>query len=659
MGKTASGFAQDYIMLIRLHEQIENTAHHKLWWEVDGHQTLTPGAQPKGTVITLCLELDRAWGAAAVVCRLTPDGGDERDTPLHLVKTENGVDFYTLALDTEELCGNNESGLFYYELLLVRGWDTLFSSTLNNVDLTFERESGSRFRLLVYKKDFSTPSWFAGGVMYHIFLDRFCQGKGKTQLHADAIVNPDWQNGIPQYPRKNGDPIPNNVFFGGNLWGVIEKLDYLASLGVTVLYLSPIFKAYSNHRYDTGDYEVIDEFLGGEDAFDALIKEAHKRGMRIILDGVFNHTGDDSRYFNRRGNYSEVGAYQSTESPYAKWYHFRAFPNDYECWWNIEILPRLNHENQDCRHYFTGDNGVIAQWTSRGVDGWRLDVADELSDAFLDELRHVVKKNTEDEGLIIGEVWENAVDKIAYGNRRRYLSGEQLDSVMNYPFRNAVLAFVRDGDAETFYHILTEIYASYPKTVSHSLMNLLGTHDTARILTLLGDGGKGECLPNDTLAHLTLTQAERENALTLLKMASVLQFCAFGVPSVYYGDEAGVEGYGDPFCRKPFPWGREEESLLSHYRALGKLRKEHSALTDGDFRFVEHGETSFVFERANAKERILVFANMGDAKTFAIPKGCTNALTGEKLAGTLTLERAEWAILLVQEPICAKMIGKM
>ena len=648
MGETASGFPQDYTMLIRLHEQIENTARAHLWWEVDGHKTLTPGAQPKGTVIKLCLALDRAWGAAAVVCRIAPDGGEEKDIPLHLEKTENGVDFYTLALDTEELCASSESGLFYYELLLVRGWDTLFSSTPNNVDLTFERESGSRFRLLVYKKDFSTPAWFAGGVMYHIFLDRFCRGEGATQLHADATVNSDWQNGIPQYPRKNGDPIANNVFFGGNLWGVIEKLDYLESLGVTVLYLSPIFKAYSNHRYDTGDYEVIDEFLGGGEAFDALVKEAHKRGMRIILDGVFNHTGDDSRYFNRRGNYSEVGAYQSQESPYAKWYHFRSFPNDYECWWNIEILPRLNHQNEECRHYFTGEDGIIAKWTDRGVDGWRLDVADELSDEFLDELRHVVKKNTKNEGLIIGEVWENAADKIAYGNRRRYLSGEQLDSVMNYPFRNAILAFVRDGDAETFYHILTEIYASYPKTVSHSLMNLLGTHDTARILTLLGDGGKGECLPNDTLAHLTLAREERENALMLLKMASVLQFCAFGVPSVYYGDEAGIEGYGDPFCRKPFPWGREEQSLLSHYRALGKLRAEHSALADGDFRFVEHDKTSFVFERANAKERILVFANMGDAKTFAIPKGCTNALTGEKLANTLTLERAEWTILLVK-----------
>ena len=647
MGKTASGFPHETVnMLIRLHETIENTVHTHLWWEVDGHKTTTPGAIPKGAKLSLCLELDRAWGAAAVVCRIAPDGEAERDIPLTFVKTQNGVDFYTLVLDTEVLCKNAESGLFYYELLLVRGWDTLFSHTPNNIDLAFERESGNRFRLLVYQKDFSTPSWFAGGVMYHIFLDRFCKGEGEVTPNRDAVINPDWVNGIPQYAKNNGDELSNNVFFGGNLWGVVEKLDYLASLGVTVLYLSPVFKAYSNHRYDTGDYEKIDDFLGGEEAFDTLIREAHARGMKIVLDGVFNHTGDDSRYFNRRGTYNTVGAYQSQSSQYAKWYHFRAFPEDYECWWGIKILPRLNHQNEECRHYFTGKDGIIAKWTERGVDGWRLDVADELSDEFLDELRHVVKKNTQNDGLILGEVWENAVDKVAYGNRRRYLSGGQLDSVMNYPFRNAVLAFLRDGDAETFYHILTEIYASYPRTVSHSLMNLLGTHDTARILTLLGDDGKGEFLPNNTLAHLSLTAEERENALTLLKLASALQFTVFGVPSVYYGDEAGVEGYGDPFCRRPFPWGREDADLLSHYRALGKLRREHPALTDGDFRFLEHNATSFVFERQGKGERILVLANMGDARTFSVPAHSINALTGEAVGNALTLDRAEWAILL-------------
>ena len=638
----------DLKMLIKLHDNIEKNAPPHLWWEVDGHKTATPGAQPKGAVLKLCLELPRVWGAAAVVCRISPDGGEYRDIPMALVKTQNGIDFYTLSLNTATLCGGAEYGLFYYELLLVRGWDTLFSHTPNNVDLTFARESGSHFRLLVYKKELSAPSWFAGGTMYHIFLDRFCRGEGSVTPNYDAVINPDWANGIPQYARRNGDALSNNVFFGGNLWGVIEKLDYLESLGVTVLYLSPVFEAYSNHRYDTGDYEKIDAFLGGEEAFDALIREAHARGMKIILDGVFNHTGDDSRYFNRKGTYKTEGAYQSPDSPWAGWYRFRNFPEDYECWWGIKILPRLDHTNEECRHYFTGDDGIVSKWTARGVDGWRLDVADELSDEFLDEMRHVVKKNTAKEGLIIGEVWENAVDKSAYGSRRRYLSGDQLDSVMNYPFRNAILALLQNGDAETFYHILTEIYASYPRAVSHSLMNLLGTHDTARILTVLGDEGRAEGLPNDTLAHLTLTQEERKNAIARLKLASVLQFTTFGVPSVYYGDEAGIEGYGDPFCRKPFPWGREDAELLSHYRALGKLRGEHPVLKRGEFRFLEHDATSFAFERAGEGERILVLANVGEAKTFTVPKGSVNALTGEALGTSLKLAHAEWAILSVK-----------
>ena len=650
MGKTASVFPTMTVkMLIQLHSNIENNTPPRLSWEVNGQKTATPGAQPKGTKLTLCFEIDRAWGAAAVVCRIAPDGRGDTDIPLTFVKTQNGVDFYTLVLDTAELCQDAPCGLFYYELLLVRGYDTLFSYTPNNVDITFERESGGRFRLLVYQNDFSTPSWFAGGTMYHIFLDRFCCGKGEVSPNREAVINPDWANGIPQYARNPGDPLSNNVFFGGNLWGVIEKLDYLQSLGVTVLYLSPVFEAYSNHRYDTGDYEKIDAFLGGEQAFDTLIREAHARGMKVILDGVFNHTGDDSRYFNRRGSYQVEGAYQSQHSRYAKWYHFRDFPNSYECWWNIEILPRLNHENEDCRRYFTGEDGILAQWSRKGVDGWRLDVADELSDDFLDELRETVKKNTQGEGIVIGEVWENAVDKVAYGNRRRYLSGKQLDSVMNYPFRNAILAFLTFGDAEMFYHILTEIYASYPPQVSHSLMNLLGTHDTARILTLLGDEGKGEFLPNDTLAHMTLTKEERANAVALLKLASVLQFTVFGVPSVYYGDEAGIEGYGDPFCRRPFPWGREDAELLAHYQSLGKLRREHPVLAHGDFRFLECGAHHFAFERADGEERIVVLANMGEAHTFTLSGNYTNALTGKAVAKHLTLARGEWAVLIVKE----------
>ena len=632
-------------MLIHLHDEIENGQAVTLQKRVNGVDATLLGAVEWGTVLSFSLTVPRRMGAAAVVLRIAPDGGETKDLPLAFSGCSGSVDTYTLDLDTAELCGARGSGLFYYEFLLVRGWDTLFSQTVNNADITFDTESRDKFRLLVYEKGYDTPTWFRGATMYHIFLDRFFCGEGETDLHGDAQINPDWHHGIPQYARKNGDALANNVFFGGNLWGVAQKLDYLASLGVTVLYLSPVFKAYSNHRYDTGDYERIDSILGGEEAFDHLIKEAHARGMRVILDGVFNHTGDDSRYFNRRGSYEEVGAYQSPSSPYFNWFSFRSYPDSYDCWWNIEILPRLNHANEDCRHYFTAPGGIVERWLKRGADGWRLDVADELSDDFLDEMRQTAKATTDGEALIIGEVWENAADKIAYGKRRRYFGGRQLDSVMNYPFRNAALALIKDGDAETFYHILTEIYASYPRAVCHSLMNLLGTHDTERILTVLGDNGAGEALCNDELAYLRLTPEAKKEAIERLKLAAALQFTVFGVPSVYYGDEAGLEGYHDPFCRMPFPWGEENEGLQAHYRALGKLRRTHPCLAMGEFRFLEHGADYVAYERTRDGDRLIVLVSMGEAHTFSLGRRYKNALSGEMLPTKITLRRGEYVIL--------------
>ncbi len=601
-------------MLPKHHTALEAGTKIEIRKTCNGEDVTGLGAFEKGNVLVLEARVPRRMGISAVVLRIAPDGGEDRDLPFAFCERRGGDDFYALELSTSALCGKDPHGLFYYEYLFLRGEDTLFSGSVNNVDFTLSERSDVRFRLLVTVKGFRTPAWFAGGVMYHVFLDRFCRGAGHAELRRGAVIDGDWESGIPQYPEQVGDPLANNVFFGGNLWGVAEQLDYLQGLGVTVLYLSPIFEAASNHRYDTADYERIDALLGGEEAFDHLIREAHARGIRVILDGVFNHTGDDSRYFNRRGNYPTVGAYQSEESPYADWFSFKSFPDDYESWWGIEIMPRLNHADRACRRYFTGPDGIAAKWLRRGADGWRLDVADELSDAFLDEFHDTVKRETGGEGLLIGEVWENAADKIAYGKRRRYFRGEQLDSVMNYPFRNAVLALLLDRDAETFYNVLTEIYASYPVTVSHSLMNLLGTHDTERILTVLGDPSRGEGLSNRALAEKRLAPADRARAIEQLKLASVLQFTVYGVPSVYYGDEAGVEGYHDPFCRLPYPWGREDADLQAHYRMLGDLRRRHPALAVGAFRFLWHDARAFVFERADqtSGDRVLVTVNLHD-----------------------------------------------
>ncbi len=581
--------------------------------------------------VEFTLRVPAALGAAGAVLRIAPDGGEDHDLPFLFVTSALGWDTYSLPLSLPEWCGAQGFGLFYYEILFLRGNDTLFSLTRDNVTFTLSPASGGRFRLLVSENGFSAPAWFAGGTMYHIFVDRFAPGKG--EMRAGAYYHKHWDEEIEQFGAYPGAPVKNDEFFGGTLWGVLEKLDYLASLGVTVLYLSPVFRAASNHKYDTGDYEEVDAQFGGEAALRALIEGCRARGMRVILDGVFNHTGDDSKYFNRRGTYPTTGAYQSTQSPYFHWYIFRHFPDDYESWWGVDILPKLNLAMPDVREYFTGEGGIVEKYLKMGVSGWRLDVADELPDAFLDALRARAKKATGGEGLLLGEVWENAADKISYGHRRRYFAGRQLDSVMNYPLRTALIAFARDGNAGALARTLTELWGSYPETVCHSLMNILSTHDTERILTVLG-GKPDTGIPNATLREMRMDEGERETAAARLVLASVVQFTVFGVPSVFYGDEAGLEGYHDPFCRRPFPWGREDKALLSHYRQLGAIRRENPALATGDFEILDTTDHAILYRRRGAGQALLIAANGGEQPfSFPLPTGAAELLTGSTHRG--------------------------
>ncbi len=601
------------------------------------------GAFACGEILRLVVTCPRMLGVTAVVLRLWRDGDGEGDTPFEFAASNplTLTDRFELSLDTAALCGGDGCGLFYYRLLLVRHGDTLFSDSRNNVDFDLVPHGGSPFRLLVHERDYAPPAWFGEGVMYHVFVDRFCRGEGPVNPRTGSRapeIDPDWEGGIPQYAPYPGAPITNHVHFGGNLWGVAEKLDYLQSLGVKVLYLSPIFEAYSNHKYDTGDYLKVDGGFGGDAAFEHLLAKASERGIRVILDGVFNHTGDDSVYFDRYGTYRSVGAMECWDSPYRNWFCFRSYPDEYESWWGIDILPKLNHTYEPCRRFFTGEAGVCAHYIQKGISGWRLDVADELSDDFLDELRASVKAASSGEAVIIGEVWENAADKVAYGFRRRYLQGKQLDSVMNYPVRSGILAFVRGGDAPFLYDVLTELYASYPRGVSDALMNLVGTHDTERILTVLGSTDADYDRSNDELAAARLTPGARTAAITRLKLASTLQFTVFGIPSVYYGDEVGMEGYRDPFCRRPFPWHELEEEgragLLEHYRTLGELRAS-PALHGGDFRFLDHGEHHLVYERvaSDGSERLVVIAHRPVAPDAALTLeiGDLGDLMGEPL----------------------------
>lgn len=613
---------------------------------VQGEDASVLGAFSFGTEIVFSLQVARALGSRAVVLRLFPDDlpcdcsegeataplADDNqapyiDYPLTFVTTAKGNDEYTLTLKTQSLCHDRQWGLFYYEFLFLRGTDTLFTDSVNNVDFTLSRESASRFRLLIYEPDFKTPLWFRGGVMYHIFVDRFCRGKGPVTLRQGSVWDPDWDGGHVQYNEYPGAPLANNQFFGGNLWGIIEQLDALQLRGVTTLYLSPIFDAASNHKYDTGDYETVDPFFGGEAALSRLLTESARRGMHVILDGVFNHTGDDSRYFNRYGHYPDLGAYQSPASPYANWYTFLQYPDRYDCWWDVPILPRLNGNNPEVRDYFASEPGIAPTRIRQGISGWRLDVADELSNEFLDQFRQATHRAgalREEQPLIIGEVWENAADKIAYGKRRRYFSGRQLDSVMNYPLRHALIAFVKEGDATRLYDTLVELYSSYPTQVCHCLMNLLGTHDTERILTVLGDPNIDDDRTNEQLADAHLDRTQYRTAVRRVKLAAAVLYTVYGVPSVFYGDDVGMQGHRDPFCRRPYPWGHEDLDLLAYFTCLGQLRAAHSVFADGAFRVLAHTPHALVYERKNASERLIIAANAGSEAydpSLWIPKG--------------------------------------
>ena len=575
----------------------------------NGQDLSAHGAFPCGQKLVFELEIPRRSGIVSAEMALCRDGDDVKYTSLSYCGTNLGIDTYSLELDTEQLCGDTGCGLFGYNFRLSRGTQVIFGNARDNSKIALSHTDGEKFRLLICRADFEAPKWTRGGIMYHIFVDRFNRGSFKAPQRSDAVINPDWENGIPQFAEYPGAFVSNNEFFGGSLDGISEKLDYLKSLGVSIIYLSPIFKAYSNHRYDTGDYSQVDEMLGGDEALERLIKKAKRYGMKIILDGVFNHTGDDSKYFNKYGKYDSLGAYQSPDSPYRNWYFFGE-NGSYDSWWGIPIMPKLNTKNPQCRDYLLSQ--VISKYTKMGIGGWRLDVADELGDEFLDDLRRQVKEDSSGEGFIIGEVWENAADKVAYGYRRRYFQGDQLDSVMNYPFKNAVIGYLMTGNAEQLRSTLVSIYASYPKSVCDSLMNILGTHDTERILTVLGGENKFD-LPNRELALTRLAPENRERAIKLLMLASTIQYTVYGFPSVFYGDEAGMEGYGDPFCRRPFPWGREDKRLTDHYKNLGRIRSKLKPLTNGKFKIL-HSEGAFIsYMRENEHGSVAVAVNAGSA----------------------------------------------
>ena len=480
------------------------------------------------------------------------------------------------------------------------------------------------FQLLIYEKRKKYPKFMHGAVMYQIFPDRFCRG-GNASPRSDAVVQHEGE--VPIFSER-GKSLKNNNFFCGDLAGIKKKLGYLSSLGVSVIYLNPIFEAYSNHRYDTGDYMKVDELLGGEKALTDLIKAARRRGIRIILDGVFNHTGDNSVYFNKYGKYGEGGAYRSKTSPYFKWYNFRKYPDEYEAWWGIRILPRVNCDEPSYREFICGKDGVVRKYLKLGAAGWRLDVADELSDDFLKVLKASAVAQKKD-AYVLGEVWEDASLKTAYGVRRRYFFGDELDGVMNYPCRTAIIKYLRDGDYKLFLNTLDGIYGNYPPENANLLMNILGTHDTERILTALaGEAPDGKSMAE--LSKTVLSEKAYAKGKKLLKMAYVILSTIPGVPCIYYGDEAGMQGYGDPLCRAFYPWGKEDVELLDFFRTVSKARRREKILKTGriSVRFADRDVACY--ERTLKGKTLVVVANRSEKTYEFVSGGATEMITKKR-----------------------------
>ena len=571
---------------------------------------------PFGTLVpdqlcTLHIHIPSSVQTTAVTCILKYEHGEvAQREPLTYKMKKGAYDIFQGKFSIPQ------AGLYFYYFRIetrTGGFDLFKVGDDTNM------EAGDLWQVSCVPADFKTPDWAKGATIYQVLPDRF-HSAGKVNLAGKLgpfTLHRDWYEDVDWRPTPEG-LVLNNDFYGGNFRGIAEKMDYIASLGTTILYLNPISNSFSSHRYDTGDYKTPDPMLGTMEDFKTMVKAAHDRGIKVILDGVYSHTGSDSLYFNKNGSFPEKGAYQSQQSPYSSWYTFYNWPNSYNSWWNFDTLPTVNKMDPEfIKFIITDEDSVIAHWLKAGADGFRLDVADELPDEFLKLLYDRVKEINPD-AYVLGEVWEDASNKTAYGRRRRYFTNAELDSVMNYPFRTAVINFMRGFDSgRGLKETVMSIVENYPQEVWQCNMNLLGTHDTPRILTALVDDFDGS---REEKARRRLSRHQMDVAVDRLLMASFLQYTLPGSPSLYYGDEALMEGYKDPFNRRTYPWGREDWQILNHFKRLGRLRKEQEALRLGDIQFFEAGDKHIGFTRSCNGKTLRVYANRsGDP--WEIPSG--------------------------------------
>ncbi|MDR1669027.1 MAG: glycoside hydrolase family 13 protein [Oscillospiraceae bacterium] len=575
------------------------------------------GAVRAGEAVTFTLTPLRALAWSGVtLCVSDEFGGKYTEYPLRWRGLRRDCDLYEVTLDTAELLG---PVWYWFRFALAGGGSGIYDNPGTKDDGEGEVSSGGEARAWQQTVTLAgaeePPDWFGRGVTYHIFPDRFRKGGANTpplaSMPGERVLHKNWGDCPDFLPDANGE-VRNRDFYGGNIAGVLEKLPYLRSLGVNTVYFSPVFEAASNHRYDTACYTRIDPLFGTEEEFSLLCAKARELGIRIILDGVFNHTGYNSEYFNGAGFYGTVGAKQSKASPYYRWYNFSHWPDEYEAWWGVYTLPQVNEADPEYIDFIVrGKDSVVRRWLRAGAGGWRLDVADELPDSFIAALRDASREEKPD-AVIIGEVWEDASNKVAYGVRRQYLLGRELDGVMNYPLRNCLIGYILGGDAAHFKRDMETLREHYPRGAYQSLMNALGTHDTPRILTVLGATPEEWSQTKEERAETFLPPERRELAIRRLMVASALLYTFPGSPCVLYGDEAGLEGFEDPFNRRGYPWGSEEKRLLRWYAALGALRGASEALQAGEIQYITADRGILAYERIYKNERVLICANRGD-----------------------------------------------
>ncbi len=566
------------------------------------------GAAVVDEPITLTLRFTRPQNPSEVFVVLTKDGENPVRYAMNLVTDEDNEYTYSLTIKV------TSAGVYYYHFD-IQNEEQLYRVG-SDVDLNALLGKGGDWQLTVVADGYA-PTAFDGGVMYEIMPDRFFIGGERNRTKAYANYREDW-GGIPEYRADENGKVENIDFFGGNLKGIAKKLTYLKNLGVTCIYLTPIFEAHSNHKYDVGNYMCVDSDFGTIDDLKDLIKKANKRNIKIIVDGVFSHTGDDSIYFNRAGTYDSIGACQSVKSPYYGWYKFTDWPTNYDCRYNIDIMPSTDAGNVFFDEFITGHEGVIRTYTRLGIAGWKLDVCEQLPDAFIEHAVAAARRENGD-ALVYGEVFHDATTLQSDGTKRNFLASGKLDSVTNYPFKEDILNFVRCGDSGRLNNTVGFIINNYPKRTVDSLMNVLGNHDTARLMTVLGH--YDSVYTRDDKAKAVLT--DREEATRLVKMAAALQYTLPGIPCIYYGDEIGMEGFEDPFNRKCHMWGDGDKQLLKFYKCLGAVRtNERDIFAHGAYNALDAEHGVMFFERVASKERVYVVVNnSGSDYPPAVPKG--------------------------------------